>query len=85
MLGSRLWGHASESGPFNQGCGHRGGLRLKAVPTGDWTPPSGTRASKEQHKPPLDRGTEMGHIHSHVHLKTLAGPTRCTLLCWSRL
>lgn len=25
----------------------------------------------------------MGHIHSHVHWKTLAGP-RCTLLCWSR-
>ena len=36
---SCLWAHASESGPFNQGCGHRGGLRLKAVLTGDWTPP----------------------------------------------
>lgn len=44
--------------PQAEGCAH-----------GRLDPSLGTRASEEQHKPPLDRCTEVGHIHSHIHLE----------------
>lgn len=60
--GSRLWPHVSESGPFNQGCGHRGGLRLKAAPTGDWTPPQEPGPLRSSTKPPF-RQMHWGRAH----------------------
>lgn len=74
-MGKPPAGRASESGPSNQGCRHRGGPRLKAVPTGAGAPlqePGSPRSSTS----PLEAGPlrtftqtalRWGPVHSHGH------------------